>query len=64
MFIKAYNNTLSSKMQAVQAQVTAMEQENNEAEKQVQLLASQSRVSSMAQNSLAYQANNIVTIDK
>jgi cell division protein FtsL len=62
LFLRSYNNTLSTKKQSVESQVLTVKQENDEAEKEVNQLASQNRVAAVAQSSLSYQAQNIVTV--
>lgn len=62
LFLKSYNNTLSTKKQTVETQVIAVKQQNDEASKEVNELSSQNRVASVAQSSLSYQAQNIVTV--
>ena len=62
IFLRSYNNTLSTKMQSAESEVTAFEEQNEEAEREINQLASPSRVAAVAESSLSYQAQNIVTL--
>lgn len=62
IFLRSYNNTLSTKTQSVKAEVSAVKEQNEEAEREINQLASPSRVAAVAEASLSYQAQNIVTL--
>jgi len=62
IFLRSYNNTLSTKTQSVEAEVSAVKEQNEEAEREINQLASPSRVAAVAEASLSYQAQNIVTL--
>jgi len=62
IFLRSYNNTLSTKMQSAKSEVAAYKEQNEEAEREIDQLASPSRVTTVAKSSLSYQAQNIVTL--
>lgn len=62
LFLRSYNNSLSTQKQNVELQVAAVQEQNEEAERDINTLASQSRVTAVAQASLSYQAQNIITV--
>lgn len=62
LFLKAYRNHLTAQKQELETQIIAMEMQNDEAQKEVDELASSQRVTAMAQNTLTYQNSNIESI--
>lgn len=62
VFLKSYNNTLSAKKQSVETQIVSTKQENDEATKEIDQLSSQNRVAAVAQETMKYQAQNIISV--
>ncbi len=63
LFLKSYNNTLSTKKQSIDSQIAALEMQNNSVENEVRQLASADRVDEVAANSgLTYNQGNIISV--
>lgn len=62
IFFKTYENHLTAQKQTLEAQILSIEQENNEVVSAINELATSKRITGMAETTLKYQGNNIVTI--
>ena len=63
LFLRTYNNSLSSRKQAIEAQIAAVEVENNAVKVEIQQLITQDRVDNIAdENGLRLDQNSIVAI--
>ncbi len=64
IFFRTYENYLTAQKQVLEEQITSIKMENEEAQNEVDALASAKRVTSMAGDSLKYQGQNIEAVTK
>lgn len=63
LFLRSYNNTLSTKTQDIQSQIAIIETQNDAVKVEIQTLSTRDRVDGIATASgLSLNQNNIVTI--
>lgn len=59
---KTYENHLTAQKQILQTQVDSYKMENEEAENEINVLASSKRVVNMTESSLKYQGQNVTAV--
>lgn len=63
LFLRSYNNALSTKAQAIDSQIATIETQNDAVKVDIQTLSSSDRVDQIAANSgMSHNQNSIVTV--
>lgn len=63
IFVRSYNNCLSTSLQTIQHKISTTSKENDEVLNEVNQLSSSLRVQSMTNQEISFKAQNIVSVD-
>ena len=65
LFLRSYNNSLSTKKQSIDAQIATVETQNDAVQVEIQTLSSSDRVDQIAANNgMSRNQSNVTTIEK